>query len=150
MLNTAPTLVEFVIVAIIFVVMFGVSYLGVLVVTIWLYLYFTIKASNWRISIRRDMNESDTDANSKAIDSLLNFETVKYFANEEMEARRFDKSMEKLRALGDPHLDLARLPQLRPGGDLLRRRHRHRRPRRAGRAGGIADASATSCCSTRS
>jgi ATP-binding cassette subfamily B protein len=95
MLNTAPTLVEFVIVAIIFIVMFGVSYLGVLVVTIWLYLYFTIKASNWRISIRRDMNDSDTDANSKAIDSLLNFETVKYFANEEMEARRFDKSMEK-------------------------------------------------------
>ena len=95
MLNTAPTLVEFVIVAIVFIVMFGVSYLGVLVVTIWLYLYFTIKASNWRISIRRDMNESDTDANSKAIDSLLNFETVKYFANEQMEARRFDKSMEK-------------------------------------------------------
>jgi ATP-binding cassette subfamily B protein len=95
MLNTAPTLVEFVIVAVVFIVMFGVSYLGVLVVTIWLYLYFTIKASNWRISIRRDMNESDTDANSKAIDSLLNFETVKYFANEQMEARRFDKSMEK-------------------------------------------------------
>ena len=82
MLNTAPTLVEFVIVAVIFIVMFGVSYLGVLVVTIWLYLYFTIKASNWRISIRRDMNDSDTDANSKAIDSLLNFETVKYFAIE--------------------------------------------------------------------
>jgi ABC-type transport system involved in Fe-S cluster assembly fused permease/ATPase subunit len=95
MLNTAPTLVEFVITAIIFIVMFGVSYLGVLVATIWLYLYFTIKASNWRISIRRDMNDSDTDANSKAIDSLLNFETVKYFANEEMEARRFDQSMAK-------------------------------------------------------
>jgi ATP-binding cassette, subfamily B, heavy metal transporter len=95
MLNTAPTLVEFVITAVIFIVMFGVSYLGVLVVTIWLYLYFTIKASNWRISIRRDMNDSDTDANSKAVDSLLNFETVKYFSNEAMEARRFDKSMEK-------------------------------------------------------
>jgi ATP-binding cassette subfamily B protein len=94
-LNTVPTLVEFVIVSIIFIVMFGLSYLGVLVVTIWLYLYFTIKASNWRISIRRDMNESDTDANSKAVDSLLNFETVKYFANEQMEARRFDKSMER-------------------------------------------------------
>jgi ATP-binding cassette subfamily B protein len=94
MLNTAPTLVEFVITGVIFIVMFGVSYLGVLVVTIWLYLWFTIKASNWRITIRRDMNNSDTDANSKAIDSLLNFETVKYFANEEMEARRFDKSME--------------------------------------------------------
>jgi len=94
MLNIAPTMVEFVVVAIIFVWLFGISYLGVLVVMIWGYLYFTIKASNWRISIRRDMNESDTDANGKAIDSLLNFETVKYFANEQMEARRFDKAME--------------------------------------------------------
>lgn len=94
MLNIAPTLVEFVVVAIIFVWLFGISYLGVLVVMIWAYLYFTIKASNWRISIRRAMNDSDTDANGKAIDSLLNFETVKYFANEDMEARRFDKAME--------------------------------------------------------
>src|SRR5690606_10765602 len=76
-------------------VFFGVSYLGVLVVTIWLYMWFTISASNWRIAIRRDMNESDTDANGKAIDSLLNFETVKYFANEKMEAARFDASMAK-------------------------------------------------------
>ncbi|SMQ61518.1 ATP-binding cassette, subfamily B [Devosia lucknowensis] len=93
MLNIAPTLVEFVVVAVIFVWLFGVSYLGVLVVMIWAYLYFTIKASNWRIAIRRDMNNSDTDANGKAIDSLLNFETVKYFANEPMEARRFDAAM---------------------------------------------------------
>ncbi|MDO8361111.1 MAG: ABC transporter ATP-binding protein/permease, partial [Devosia sp.] len=50
-------------------------------------------ASNWRIGIRRDMNSADTDANSKAIDSLLNFETVKYFGNEPMEAQRFDRSM---------------------------------------------------------
>jgi len=95
MLNTAPTMVEFVIVGAIFTFMFGLSYLGVLVVTIWLYLWFTIKASNWRITIRRDMNESDTDANGKAVDSLLNFETVKYFANEKMEAERFDASMAK-------------------------------------------------------
>ncbi|HEV7293059.1 MAG TPA: ABC transporter ATP-binding protein/permease [Devosia sp.] len=93
MLNIAPTIIEFVIVAVIFVWMFGVSYLGVLVLMIWGYLYFTIKASNWRITIRRDMNESDTDANGKAIDSLLNYETVKYFANERMEAQRYDASM---------------------------------------------------------
>ncbi len=93
MLNIMPTIVEFVVVAIIFVWMFGVSYLGVLVVMIWAYLYFTIKASNWRIAIRRDMNNSDTDANGKAIDSLLNYETVKYFANEKMEAERYDASM---------------------------------------------------------
>ncbi|MGB3336789.1 MAG: ABC transporter ATP-binding protein/permease [Devosia sp.] len=93
MLNILPTIVEFIVTAIIFVWMFGVSYLGVLVVMIWGYLYFTIKASNWRIAIRRDMNESDTDANGKAIDSLLNYETVKYFANEKMEAERYDVSM---------------------------------------------------------
>lgn len=93
MLNILPTVVEFAITAVIFVWMFGVSYLGVLVVMIWGYLYFTIKASNWRIGIRRAMNESDTDANGKAIDSLLNFETVKYFANEQMEADRYDASM---------------------------------------------------------
>ncbi len=93
MLNIAPTIVEFIVVAFIFVWLFGVSYLGVLVVMIWAYLYFTIKASNWRISIRRDMNNSDTDANGKAIDSLLNYETVKYFANEKMEAERYDGAM---------------------------------------------------------
>ncbi|TDQ63711.1 ATP-binding cassette subfamily B protein [Maritalea mobilis] len=95
MLNTAPALVEFLIIGTVFVWMFGVSYLGVLVLTIWLYIYFTVKASNWRIGIRRAMNDSDTDANSKAIDSLLNFETVKYFGNEEMEAKRFDGAMAK-------------------------------------------------------
>jgi ABC-type transport system involved in Fe-S cluster assembly fused permease/ATPase subunit len=93
MLNIAPTIVEFAVTAIIFVWMFGISYLGVLVVMIWGYLYFTIKASNWRIGIRRAMNDSDTDANGKAIDSLLNYETVKYFANEKMEAARYDVSM---------------------------------------------------------
>ncbi len=93
MLNIVPTIIEFIVVAIIFVWLFGVSYVGVLVVMIWAYLYFTIKASNWRIAIRRDMNDSDTDANGKAIDSLLNYETVKYFANEKMEAERYDRSM---------------------------------------------------------
>ncbi|MCR6673181.1 ABC transporter ATP-binding protein/permease [Devosia ginsengisoli] len=93
MLNIVPTMIEFVVTAIIFVTMFGISYLGVLLLVIWGYLVWTIKASNWRISIRRDMNTSDTDANSKAIDSLLNYETVKYFTNEEMEAKRYDAAM---------------------------------------------------------
>jgi len=93
MLNIVPTILEFVVVAIIFVWLFGISYVGVLVVMIWAYLWFTIKASNWRISIRRSMNDSDTDANGKAIDSLLNYETVKYFANEKMEAERYDVAM---------------------------------------------------------
>lgn len=93
MLNTAPALVEFMVVGAIFAWMFGLTFFSALVVTIGLYVWFTIRASNWRIAIRRAMNESDTDANSKAIDSLLNFETVKYFGNERLEAKRFDESM---------------------------------------------------------
>jgi len=59
------------------------------------YIWFTFWITNWRIQFRRDMNESDQDANTKAVDSLLNYETVKYFNNEGHETRRFDKSMEK-------------------------------------------------------
>ncbi|MCB1448014.1 MAG: metal ABC transporter permease, partial [Rhizobiaceae bacterium] len=92
-LNTAPTLIEFVLTAIIFWWGYGFSYLGVTAVTVSLYIWFTIWASDWRMNIRREMNDSDTDANTKAIDSLLNFETVKYFGNEDMEAKRFDRSM---------------------------------------------------------
>ena len=92
-LNTAPTLIEFALTAVIFGVAYGWSYVLVTGVTVWLYIWFTVRASDWRISIRRSMNESDTDANTKSVDSLLNYETVKYFGNEEMEARRFDESM---------------------------------------------------------
>lgn len=92
-LNTVPTLLEFLLTAIIFWVSYGFWYVLVTAVTVALYIWFTVKASDWRISIRRSMNDSDTDANTKAIDSLLNFETVKYFGNEEMEAKRFDSSM---------------------------------------------------------
>lgn len=93
-LNMAPTVLEFGLVALIFLFKFGLSYVAVTAVTVWFYIWFTIRASDWRIQIRRDMNNSDTEANTKAIDSLLNFETVKYFGNEDMEAKRFDKSME--------------------------------------------------------
>ncbi|WP_438749294.1 ABCB family ABC transporter ATP-binding protein/permease [Pararhizobium sp. O133] len=94
-LNTVPTLIEFLLTAIIFWWGYGFSYLLITAVTVVIYIWFTIKASDWRIGIRRAMNDSDTDANTKAIDSLLNFETVKYFGNEEMEAKRFDQSMER-------------------------------------------------------
>lgn len=92
-LSGVPTLLEFALMAGVFAWQFGLSYVTILAVTVYLYTWFTVRASNWRINIRRDMNNSDTDANSKAIDSLLNFETVKYFGNEEMEAQRFDGSM---------------------------------------------------------
>lgn len=92
-LNSVPTLIEFLLSAIIFWRGYGFSYLAITAFTVWAYTWFTIRASDWRIAIRRSMNDSDTEANTKAIDSLLNFETVKYFGNEQMEASRFDKSM---------------------------------------------------------
>lgn len=92
-LNGAPTILEFAFMAAVIWYQFDFWYVLVIAVMIWLYVWFSIKASDWRIDIRRDMNRNDTDANSKAVDSLLNFETVKYFGNEEMEAKRFDTSM---------------------------------------------------------
>lgn len=92
-LNTAPTLIEFALTAVIFGFAYGWSYVVVTGVTVWFYIWFTVRASDWRIAIRRSMNASDTDANTKSVDSLLNYETVKYFGNEDMEARRFDMSM---------------------------------------------------------
>ncbi len=92
-LNGLPTILEFAIMAAVIWFQFGFDYVVIVAATIAAYVWFSVKASNWRISIRRDMNESDTDANAKAIDSLLNYETVKYFGNEGLEARRFDASM---------------------------------------------------------
>ena len=72
---------------------FDWRYVAVICATVVAYLVYTTIATNWRIGIRRSMNESDTDANTKAIDSLLNFETVKYFGAEAREAARYDKAM---------------------------------------------------------
>ena len=93
MLNMAPTVLEFALTAGIFAFAYGWTYVAVIAATVSLYVWFTVKISDWRIGIRREMNDSDTDANTKAINSLLNYETVKYFNNEMMEAERFDSSM---------------------------------------------------------
>lgn len=93
-LSSFPTALEFIFMAGIVGYNFDWTYLAVIVGMIVLYVVFTIKASDWRIAIRRQMNRSDTDANSKAVDSLLNYETVKYFGNEQMETERFDRSMQ--------------------------------------------------------
>jgi ATP-binding cassette subfamily B protein len=89
----APTAIEMVLVLGVFVYQFDWRYGAVLILTLAAYFAYTTFATNWRIAIRRKMNESDTDANQKAIDSLLNYETVKYFSAEEREAARYDKSM---------------------------------------------------------
>ncbi len=80
-------------VAVIFAALFGWQYMAVVLVTITLYVLFTFRVTEWRVKIRREMNDQDTDANQKAIDSLLNFETVKYFSAEAREAQRYDGAM---------------------------------------------------------
>ena len=92
-LNVLPTILELFLVAGVLLYFFDWTYAAIILVTVGVYMWFTFAASEWRIAIRREMNESDNDANTKAIDSLLNFETVKYFGNEAMEAQRFDRAM---------------------------------------------------------
>jgi ABC-type transport system involved in Fe-S cluster assembly fused permease/ATPase subunit len=92
-LNSIPTAVELLMISGLVAYYFGWIYVLVVLATVGLYVAFTFWASERRIAIRRDMNDSDTEAHAKAVDSLLNYETVKYFGNEDHEARRFDSSM---------------------------------------------------------
>jgi ATP-binding cassette subfamily B protein len=92
-LQAAPTAVELALIVVVLLYQFDWRYVLVIVVTVALYMGFTYVATEWRINIRRKMNESDSEANTKAIDSLLNYETVKYFTAEEREAKRYDRSM---------------------------------------------------------
>jgi len=93
MLTAVPTLVEFLMILGVLFYTFDWRYAVITTIMIVIYLVYTTLATNWRMSIRKVMNESDTDANTKAIDSLLNYETVKYFGAEERESTRYDKSM---------------------------------------------------------
>ena len=93
LMTFVPTIVEFILVLAVCAYEFDWRYVASVLTMIVLYLWFTVQATNWRIKIRRIMNESDAEANTKAIDSLLNYETVKYFGAEEREARRYDQSM---------------------------------------------------------
>ena len=88
-----PVLVELIAVGIVLWVTFGLLYAVVTVTTVIIYIIYTIKVTEWRIGIRRQMNIADENASTKAIDSLLNFETVKYFNSEKIEADRFDNAM---------------------------------------------------------
>jgi ABC-type transport system involved in Fe-S cluster assembly fused permease/ATPase subunit len=93
LLQLAPTVVELVLIVAVLLLHFDWRYVAVIGLTVALFMGFTYYATEWRINIRRKMNESDTDANAKAIDSLLNYETVKYFSAETREAQRYDRSM---------------------------------------------------------
>ncbi len=93
-LQLVPTVVEVTLLMGVLLWQFDWRYVLATMITVVVFMYYTYIATEWRIEIRRKMNESDTDANTKAIDSLLNYETVKYFSAEEREAARYDRSME--------------------------------------------------------
>ncbi len=93
-LQAIPTIVELLMIVGVLLYQFDWRYVAVIFATVVAYTSYTYFATEWRIGIRRKMNDSDTDANTKAIDSLLNYETVKYFSAEKREAQRYDRSME--------------------------------------------------------
>ena len=93
MLTAIPTFVEFSLILAVMLYEFDWRYAVVTVLMIFFYMGFTTLATQWRIGIRRSMNDSDTEANTKAVDSLLNYETVKYFGAEDRERDRYDKSV---------------------------------------------------------
>tara|TARA_X000000368_G_scaffold385261_1_gene344420 strand:+ start:262 stop:2088 length:1827 start_codon:yes stop_codon:yes gene_type:complete len=92
-LNTVPTIFEFIFVGLILLIQFDWRYLLIVTITIISYSYFTIKYSSLRVVFRQRMNSHDEDANNKSLDSLLNYETVKHFNNENIEEKRFDDAM---------------------------------------------------------
>ena len=92
--NIVPTLIEILLACAILWRLYNWSFAAVTLATIVLYIAFTFSVTDWRVRFRRDMNERNSEANTKAIDSLLNFETVKYFANEEHEAHRYDAALQ--------------------------------------------------------
>ncbi|WP_435141602.1 ABCB family ABC transporter ATP-binding protein/permease [Pseudopelagicola sp. nBUS_19] len=91
--SIGPLVLELLMIAAILFWLFDFWYLAVVAVTIAVYIWFTFKVTEWRVKLRRQMNDQDTDANQKAVDSLLNFETVKYFGAEKREAARYDSAM---------------------------------------------------------
>src|SRR5258705_13562506 len=90
-----PTLVEIGLVAAIMIARYDWTFIAITVIALGLYIAATIMITDWRTGFRRQMNELDSKANTRAIDSLLNYETVKYFGNESFEARRYDESMQR-------------------------------------------------------
>ncbi|MBI2306981.1 MAG: ABC transporter ATP-binding protein/permease [Rhodocyclales bacterium] len=90
-----PTLVEVGLVLGVLIVKYDAVFALITLISLSAYIFFTVAVSNWRIGIRRAMNETDSAANTRAIDSLLNYETVKYFNNEEYEAQRYDEQLRK-------------------------------------------------------
>ena len=95
--SIVPTLIEVALVLTILAVKFDVWFAWITVAALGLYIFFTVRITEWRTQFRKQANEFDSAAHTKAVDSLLNYETVKYFGNEAFEAKRYDESLERLR-----------------------------------------------------
>ncbi|MBH68204.1 MAG: metal ABC transporter permease [Rhodospirillaceae bacterium] len=93
--NIVPTLMEIIFVCVVLWIVFDIWYAIAILATVSIYIFFTFSVTEWRMKFRRQMNEMDSRANTRAIDSLLNYETVKYFNNEQHEANRFDKALRR-------------------------------------------------------
>ena len=92
--NIGPLILELVLISLVLVTVFDAWYLLVICVTVVSYVWFTTRVTEWRLKIRKDMNDRDRDASQKSLDSLLNFETVKYFNAQHIETQRYDESMQ--------------------------------------------------------
>ena len=115
--NIVPTFVELLLAAAVLWRLFNVGYAIVALATVCLYAAYTIRMTNWRLAIRRQVNESDSRANNRAIDSLINHETVKYFTNEGHEADRFDEALGRYEKGSRFQRGFARIAQRRPIAD---------------------------------
>ena len=138
-------ILEFALVAAVLLAKFDWRFAAVTFGAVAVYIVFTVLITEWRMDIRRRANELDSRANTRAIDSLLNYETVKYFGNEEFEARRYDEKPAQVRGRGGQERGLARPAQHRPEPDHRRRGDRADDARRGGRGGEGASRSATWC-----
>jgi ATP-binding cassette, subfamily B, heavy metal transporter len=96
--NIAPTLIEMALVLTLLAVKFDAWFAWITVAALVVYITYTVTITEWRTQFRKKMNDLDGAAHTRAIDSLLNYETVKYFSNEEFEAKRYDENLEKFRA----------------------------------------------------
>ncbi len=92
--NIIPTIVEILLVAVILLSKYDIWFAIIICITLVVYIGFTLAITEWRMTFRKTMNDMDSKANTRAIDSLLNYETVKYFSNESFEAKRYDESLE--------------------------------------------------------
>ena len=118
--NIAPTMIELVAICVIFFVKFGAGLVAATLAMVAIYIAFTRKVTDWRAKMQREMNEVDNQAIGRAVDCLLNYETVKYFGAEEREARRYDEAIGAFAKAAVTQRDLARLAQHRPVADHQR------------------------------